>query len=89
MTLRPRRTSVICNGGLAAASRVRVGGPRAIVIGYVCGSRLEFETIRGELPAVAYWHLLALIGTYWHLVGSTSDVSIVASFGLTTNRSGA
>ena len=64
VTFRPRRTGVICNGGLAAASRVRVGGPRAIVIGYVCGSRVEFETMRGELPAVAYWHLLALIGTY-------------------------
>ena len=59
---RPSRTGVICNGGLAAASRVRVGGPPAIVIGYVCGSRVEFETMGGELPAVAYWHLLALIG---------------------------
>lgn len=46
MRARPRETGVICNGGLAAASRVRVGGPGAIAIGYVCGSRVEFDTTR-------------------------------------------
>ena len=60
MNFRPSRTGVICNGGLAAASRVRVGGPRAIVIGYVCGSRVEFETMKRR---IACGGLLALIGT--------------------------
>lgn len=69
---------MICNGGLAAGSRGRVGGLRAIVIGYVCGSRVEFRHYYREMAAVAYWHCR-----------STSDVSIVAPLGLTTNRSGA
>ena len=73
MEARPRKTGVICNGGLAADSRGRVGGPRAIVIGYVGGSRVDFEATGGEMPAVAYWHCR-----------STSDVSIFALFGLTT-----
>ena len=47
---------MICSGGLAAGSRVRVGGAGAIVIGYVGGSRVEFATTGG-------WCLPWLIGT--------------------------
>ena len=47
---------MICGGGLAAGSRVRVGGAGAIVIGYVGGSRVEFATT-GD------WCLPWLIGT--------------------------